>query len=143
MADAPAPIHVCAAIVRRNLHVLLAQRPAGKHLAGFWEFPGGKVHPDEDLFGCIRREMAEELGLQATPIRHLLTVEHAYPEKSIRLHCIECTIPPDAIPIHHEGQASKWTAIHELADVTLAPADRTVAQWLQQHHPLQPPCAHA
>lgn len=131
MSEARDPIDVCAAVVRRGPLVLLAQRPAGKHLAGLWEFPGGKVHHGEDWHTCIRREMLEELGLEVTPLQHLLTVNHVYPEKTISLHCIECTIKDEATPTHHDGQKSRWTHVNSLESEPLAPADQTVATWLK------------
>ncbi|MFW5802670.1 MAG: tRNA (N6-isopentenyl adenosine(37)-C2)-methylthiotransferase MiaB [Verrucomicrobiota bacterium] len=131
MSETCAPIDVCAAVVRRGPLVLLAQRPEGKHLAGLWEFPGGKVHDGEDWHTCIRREMLEELGLQVKPVKHLLSVNHTYPEKTIRLHCIECTIDNEAKPVHHEGQTTRWTPVNSIEAEHLAPADQTVAEWLK------------
>lgn len=127
MSPVGAPLDVCAAIIRRDAKVLLAQRPAGKHLAGRWEFPGGKIDPGESRDECIRRELREELGLEATPLAFLFTVDHSYPEKSIRLHCIECEIEKSATPVHHDGQQSQWVALEDLETVDLAPADRQVA----------------
>ena len=57
------PIEVCAAVIRRGAQILLATRPPGCRAAGRWEFPGGKVSGAESLDACIRREIAEELGL--------------------------------------------------------------------------------
>ncbi len=131
MSEVRDSIDVCAAVVRRGPLVLLAQRPAGKHLAGLWEFPGGKVHDGEDWHTCIRREMLEELGLEVKPIRHLLTVNHDYPEKTIRLHCIECTIEDEATPTHHDGQQSRWAPVESVEPECLAPADQIVAAWLK------------
>lgn len=125
-------LDVCAAVIQRDATVLLAQRPQGKHLAGRWEFPGGKMHPAESQFACIRRELREELGLDAKPVRHLGTVRHSYPNKRIRLHCIECRIDPLADPVHHEGQDSRWVALRDMHSVDLAPADRTVAECLSK-----------
>ena len=65
------PIDVAVGILMRpNGDVLLGQRPAGKPYAGYWEFPGGKVEPGEDIFAALQREFVEELGVEivgATP----------------------------------------------------------------------------
>lgn len=126
-------IEVCAAVVVRDSYVLLAQRPEGRHLAGKWEFPGGKVHNGEDHDTCIRRELAEELGLESGRTEHLTSITHHYPEKTVRLHFRRCHVSPAAVPIHHEGQQSVWISFDDLAIVDLAPADRLFAEWLIRH----------
>jgi mutator protein MutT len=123
-------IDVCAAVIVRGHYFLLAQRPEGKHLAGKWEFPGGKVDPNESLHDCIAREILEELGLDVLNPRLLVSLEHDYPEKRIRLHFLQCAIADDAAPCHHEGQDSAWVNIQELSSQDLAPADRRFVEWL-------------
>lgn len=123
-------LDVCAAVIRRGNSVLLTSRPPGSHLAGYWEFPGGKIDVGESLASCIVREIREELRLDVVPGRVLTTVRHEYPEKRIRLHCIECRVLPDAAPNPAEGQQSRWVSISELVTHELAPADREAAHRL-------------
>jgi len=124
-------IDVCAAVVFRGRRVLVAQRPEGSHLAGKWEFPGGKVHDGESRCACIRREMIEELGLNVYNVEPITDLVHSYPEKTIRLHFLKCTVPDDVEPLHHDGQDSRWVALDDLHAVEWAPADRRFAAWLQ------------
>ena len=72
-------IHVAAAVLfDRRGRILIAQRPAGKHLAGSWEFPGGKIEPGETRTAALARELKEELGVTIERPRPLLRLRHAY-----------------------------------------------------------------
>ena len=71
-------IVVTAAILRRNGLILLARRGAGRHLAGKWEFPGGKIEPDETAEQALARELDEELGISATIGRRIAQLRHRY-----------------------------------------------------------------
>lgn len=130
-----AAVDVCAAVVRRGDHVLLATRPAGSHLSGRWEFPGGKVCEGESLEDCIRRELAEELGLGVLSAAPIASIRHRYPGKDIVLHFMDCTIEAPARPVCHEGQEIQWARVADLGHIDLAPADRAFADraghWLK------------
>ena len=110
--------------------LLLARRPAGSHLAGKWEFPGGKCHDGESLEACIRREIREELGLEVQADERLATIEHVYPEKTVRLHFMACELRNGAAICHHDGQDSGWFRVEQLAGLDLAGADRQFADHL-------------
>jgi mutator protein MutT len=84
--------HVAAGLFWKDGKVLITKRPQGGHLAGFWEFPGGKQEPGESLEGCLEREIKEELGVDAKALRHLLQIDHEYENKSISLHLFHCSI---------------------------------------------------
>lgn len=137
----PREIDVCAAVIRRGQSVLLATRPPGTHLSGVWEFPGGKVAPGESMEECIRRELAEELGLQVLSARQIATIRHQYPAKTVILHFLECSIDRGAQPVGHEGQQIQWVTVEGLDRIDMAPADRVfVQQWLGRNdHPPKTP----
>jgi len=121
-------LDVCAAVICRRHRFLLARRLPGSHLAGCWEFPGGKQQPAETLQACMQRELFEELHVQAEPKKLLSTLEHEYPEKRIRLHFFACELPRLARVIPAEGQEIGWFTVEELLQLELAPADRIFAE---------------
>ncbi|MBS0485855.1 MAG: Nudix family hydrolase [Proteobacteria bacterium] len=133
-------VHVVAGILRdAQGRILLAQRPAGKHLAGTWEFPGGKREPDESPEVALRRELAEELGIDAGAVELTITVPWHYPEKSILLDVFEVR---DWRGDAHgrEGQALRWCAVEEMRALPMPPADKPVvaALRLPAHYPVTP-----
>ena len=85
-------IDVVAAVICRDNRILITQRLDNVHLARLWEFPGGKVEPGEALAVALQRELLEELGVTVRVEDELLTVDHNYPEKSVRLHFFNCSI---------------------------------------------------
>ncbi len=86
-----APIVVVAAVIERDDAFLLTLRSPGTHLAGHWEFPGGKCEPHETHAEALRRELREELDITAEVGDRLYQVTHAYPEKTVELHFYRCT----------------------------------------------------
>src|SRR5882672_6532095 len=73
-------------LIRADGAVLLADRPAGKPYAGYWEFPGGKVEPGESIASALKRELREELGIEIAPPLPWVTIEFDYPHAYVRLH---------------------------------------------------------
>jgi 8-oxo-dGTP diphosphatase len=111
--DARAAIPVLAAVIERDGRVLVTRRLEGSHLSGYWEFPGGKCDPDETHEACLARELREELGVEARIGPELLVTEHAYPEKTVRLHFRRCEI--DAEPRPLLNQQMRWVSRDECA----------------------------
>jgi mutator protein MutT len=131
--DAPRPfIHVVAAAVIDTTHrVLIAQRPAGKHLAGGWEFPGGKLEPGEERLVGLARELREELGITITAQpRPLIRVHHAYPAREVLLD-IWVVRRYGGEPHGLDGQALRWCTQDELAAADLLPADKPIVAALR------------
>ncbi|NPB09791.1 MAG: (deoxy)nucleoside triphosphate pyrophosphohydrolase [Thermodesulfobacteria bacterium] len=116
------PFPVVSAFIQRDSRILLARRPEGKLRGGLWEFPGGKLEEGESPEEALRREIKEELGVEAEVGRLLAEVEHRYPEVYIRLLCYETAIQGEPRPL--EGQTLSWFLPHEIDDLPLAPADR-------------------
>jgi 8-oxo-dGTP diphosphatase len=80
-------VEVAIALIWRGGRVFLQRRdPAGAVLPGRWEFPGGKVEPGESSEQALRRELHEEVGLETDAVQSLAVIEHAYPDRRIRLH---------------------------------------------------------
>ena len=86
----PPEIHVIAgALSDTEGRVLIAQRPRGRHMAGRWEFPGGKLAPGEDSCDGLKRELAEELGVIVREARPLIRLRHDYPDRRVLLEVCE------------------------------------------------------
>src|SRR5262249_23611980 len=83
---APVILVVTAAVIERHGAYLVTRRQRGVHLEGYWEFPGGKCEPGESLGDCLRRELQEELGVDAIVADEIFTVTHDYPDRSVELH---------------------------------------------------------
>ena len=109
--------------------VLLAQRPAGSHLAGGWEFPGGKLLPGEDAARALRRELREELGIEVISALPLLQYRHEYPDRVVLLDVWRITEFAGE-PAGLEGQPLRWEALESAMDVGLLPADRPIVEAL-------------
>lgn len=102
------PIDVAAAIlVRPDGAVLLARRPSHLPWPGYWEFPGGKFEPGENGRTCLARELHEELGIEIERAYPWITVVHAYPEKTVRLHFFR-VFSWRGEPHGREGHALSW-----------------------------------
>jgi len=127
MADAvPTDVVVCI-LIKPNGDVLLAQRPAGKPYAGYWEFPGGKVEPGEALVDALRREMMEELGIEILGAEPWCGVEYVYPHTHVRLHCY-LSHSWRGEPQSLEGQAFAWQGT--VAVAPLLPATTPLLEFL-------------
>ena len=135
-ADASLPrIQVVAAVLRdRAGRVLIAERPAGKPMAGFWEFPGGKLEPGEPAFDALRRELHEELGIRVRHAYRMLRFSHVYPEREVELDVWRVTAWEGA-PGSQEGQDLEWVLPEEMRDWQLLPADEPIVAALK-HPPL-------
>jgi len=117
-------MHVAAAvIVNAAGAVLISRRPAGAHQGGLWEFPGGKVETGETAREALRRELREELGLNALRLRPLIQVDHNYPDRRVYLDVWRVS-HWEGEPHGHEGQPVKW----ELP-TSLNRADFPAANW--------------
>ena len=114
-------IVVVAAVIERDGHFLLSLRPAGTHLAGQWEFPGGKCDPHETHAEALRRELHEELDIVAEVGALVHTVTHAYPERTVALHFYRCTYAGE--PKGMIGQDVRWVAREDLARLPFPEAD--------------------
>ena len=127
-----AEIHVvAAAVIDLKGRVLIAQRPAGKHLAGGWEFPGGKLEPGEDRRVGLARELREELGISivATP-RPLIRVRHSYDYGEVLIDMwVVRRYSGDLSGL--DGQALRWCTRGELESVELLPADAPIVAALR------------
>jgi len=115
---------VACALVDADRRVLVTQRPAGKALAGMWEFPGGKLEPGERPETALVRELAEELGITVEPpcLAPLSFASHAYDDFHLLMPLYVCR-RWQGTPTGLEGQALKWLRPARLRDLEMPPAD--------------------
>jgi len=117
----PERIFVVAAVIERNGRFLVGRRLKDTHLAGYWEFPGGKVHDGETHEEALRREITEELNAGVSNIRPIHHTAHSYPERTIELHFFRCELSGEPHPML--GQELRWVARGEFAALAFPPAD--------------------
>lgn len=122
------PIVVLAAVVERDGRLLVTRRLEGTHLSGLWEFPGGKCEPGESHESCLQRELQEELGVAADVLEEIVSTEHAYPERTVRLHFRRCELAAPPQPLL--GQEMRWVTRDELRSLPLPEADRALVEAL-------------
>jgi 8-oxo-dGTP diphosphatase len=122
-------IIVAAGIVIERGRVLLTQRKQGAHLAGAWEFPGGKVEPGEDPRAALVRELREELGIETAAGDVIEVTFHRYAERAVllvfyRAERLASSADPRAIDV----AALRWAGANELDDREFPPADVTILE---------------
>jgi mutator protein MutT len=128
-ADTPRII-VTAAVVLRGNAFLVTRRPQGAHLAGLWEFPGGKCEPGETHEACLAREIEEELGVRARVGREILAVSHEYADRTVELHFFACQLAADPRPML--GQEMRWIERDRLDSLAFPPADAELIEMLRR-----------
>jgi len=120
------------ALVDADGRVLLAERPAGKAMAGLWEFPGGKVNPGETPERALIRELAEELGIdvEESCLAPLTFASHSYPDFHLLMPLYVCR-KWSGIPVAREGQRLIWARPARLGDYPMPPADAPLVAMLR------------
>ena len=117
-------IVVTAAVIERDDAFLMTRRMAGTHLAGAWEFPGGKCEPGESLVQCLVREIREELAVACCVGEEVFSVTHPYDDRVVELHFFACAIEGE--PVAQLGQEMRWVARTRLRDLEFPPADEAL-----------------
>jgi len=123
-------VDVAAAVIQEGGRYLITQRTQGSHLAGLWEFPGGKQKPGENLEECLKRELREELGVEVEVGEKIETVTWPYPERTVAIHFFLCALAGGKVT-SCEGQAVAWVPTEELSRYSFLPADAALLARLQ------------
>jgi 8-oxo-dGTP diphosphatase len=132
----PSPLRlllvVAVALVDVDGRVLVSERPAGKQLAGLWEFPGGKVEPDERPEQTLIRELAEELGIRVEEpcLAPLTFASHAYPDFHLLMPLYVCRVWKGD-PRPREDQVLRWVWPRTLRELPMPPADLPLVSFLE------------
>jgi 8-oxo-dGTP diphosphatase len=122
------PVVVTAAVIEQDGRFLLTRRLEGTHLAGRWEFPGGKCEPGETHHQALAREIEEELAVKVAVGQPLLVTTHAYDERTVELHFYETRLL--GTPRPQLGQAMRWASREELRQLDFPEADAALIAML-------------
>jgi 8-oxo-dGTP diphosphatase len=125
-----APIEVAAGLLVRDRAVLACQRAAGTVHAGKWEFPGGKREAGESIEECLRRELAEELGIEAEVGREVWRTEHSYPDRPPVALTFFVVLAYRGSLVNRAFAAVRWMAVSELPTLDFLAADRELVDRL-------------
>jgi len=121
-------VDVVAAVIEEDGAFLVTRRLAGTHLAGMWEFPGGKVDAGETHEQALRREIREELDVEISVGRLRFDVQHTYPERTVALAFYDCTL--HGTPRPQLGQEMRWVPRAGLRSLGFPPADEALIDLL-------------
>jgi mutator protein MutT len=119
------PITVTAAVLKEKDRVLIARRRAGGLRGGLWEFPGGKIEPGETAPEALRRELREELGIEAMIGDFFLETEHTYPDLIVRLLVYWASIE-SGTPAALDHEELRWVTPAELPQFPIVAGDGVI-----------------
>jgi len=131
-ADLPTVLVAAIALIDGDGRVLIAERPAGKSMAGLWEFPGGKVEAGEIPEAALIRECREELGIDvsAACLAPFAFASHSYEKFHLLMPLFLCR-KWEGFVQGMEGQRTKWVRIRDLGDFDMPPADGPLVAMLR------------
>ncbi|BFM06239.1 8-oxo-dGTP diphosphatase MutT [Halioxenophilus aromaticivorans] len=124
-------VHVAVGVVVQNQCVLLAKRAQHQHQGGLWEFPGGKVEPNESVAHALTRELQEELAIQVENCQPLMEIRHDYSDKSVMLD-VWVVDAFTGEPKGVEGQPLTWASAAELGDFDFPEANVAIVEKVRQ-----------
>lgn len=125
-------LHIAAGIIRNSQqHIFITKRPKGTHMAGFWEFPGGKLEQGELPEAALIRELEEEVGIIVTEYQSFHRVDHEFEDRIITLY-FYIVSAWDNEPYGKEGQDSRWVEQKTLVADEFPPANRIIVDMLTQ-----------
>ncbi|OFL93485.1 MULTISPECIES: (deoxy)nucleoside triphosphate pyrophosphohydrolase [Corynebacterium] len=124
-------IEVVGAVIIQDGRIFAAKRGPGKSMAGFWEFPGGKIEPGESPQAALTRELEEELRIEAEVGEFVVTTRHDTGDVVVELSTYICELV-SGTPILTEHEEVRWVAANKLSDLTWAPADIPTVELLAE-----------
>ncbi|AWH88077.1 8-oxo-dGTP diphosphatase MutT [Limnobaculum parvum] len=123
-------------IINSEQAIFVTQRLKGSHLAGYWEFPGGKVESGEDARQALKRELYEEVGIEMIHSIPLKTLEYDYPDRQLTLHFF-IVDGWEGQPEGREGQVSRWIDVSKLNVAEFPEANQPVIVELKQRYRIE------
>lgn len=124
-------IEVVGAVIIQDGRIFAAKRGKGKSMAGFWEFPGGRIEPGESPQAALARELKEELRIEAEVGEFVVTTRHDTGDVVVELSTYICELV-SGTPILTEHEEVRWVAANKLSDLTWAPADIPTVELLTE-----------
>ncbi len=118
---------VTAAVIKEDGKILVARRPETGLLAGLWEYPGGKLEKGEDLHGCLKREIQEELGIDIDPGACIGIYKHAYTHFKVTLYAFQAEIKNGGVPQPLDASELYWAGVEELHTFPMGKIDRMIS----------------
>lgn len=108
---------------------LVAKRPAGKFMEGYWEFPGGKIEEGEVPESALQRELYEEIDVRVDllEMRPFYFISWTYPEKHVLIPIFHI-LKWNGVPIGKEGQEIHWASVQEMEDINFLPANKPIIE---------------
>ena len=130
--EMPLLLVAAVALIDADNRVLIAQRPAGKPMAGLWEFPGGKVEPGERPEAALIRDLREDLGIEVSEscLAPFVFASHAYDNFHLLMPLYLCR-RWSGVVVAHEHAALAWVKPAKLSDYPMPPADAPLVAWLR------------
>ena len=122
-------VHVAVGVVARGDDIFTTLRAKDAHQGGKWEFPGGKVESGETVIDALKRELAEEIGIDVLSSEPLILIEHDYGDKCVKLDVHRVT-QFTGEPHGKEGQPSKWQSLSDLNSDEFPAANKPIIQAL-------------
>jgi mutator protein MutT len=123
---------VAIAVLWSEGRMLVRQRRSHEHLPGLWEFPGGKVEPNESPLETVRREIKEETALEAGELSLLSVFDHDYPGRTVTIHAFEGRVEGSAHAA--DGATLRWVTPDELTSLPIPRANRALVEDLARRH---------
>jgi len=123
-------VDVSVGLIIQDKHVFMAKRHVHQHQGGLWEFPGGKVESGETPFVALQRELREEVAIDVMHAKEVMTIEHDYSEKTVRLVFFQVT-DFTGEPQHCEGQECRWVPFAELDTLSIPEANKNILNFFQ------------
>jgi 8-oxo-dGTP diphosphatase len=130
LTEAPGRIDVALAVAARSGKLLVRRRGARSHLAGRFEFPGGRIETGETPVDAARRELREESGLEARELEPLVIVVHDYPDRALRIHVYLAREPAGEPSAEPDAAAWEWKTLAELRELDMPDANREILEAL-------------
>ncbi|MCG7536378.1 8-oxo-dGTP diphosphatase MutT [Pseudoalteromonas sp. OOF1S-7] len=126
-------VNVAVGVIVRDAQFFVCKRAKEQHQGGLWEFPGGKIEAQESVTQALARELKEEIGIDVHGSEHLLTIEHDYGDKQVKLevHKVE-DFSGQATGL--EGQPSQWVSWCELKQLAFPAANVAILDALAQYY---------